>query len=72
MATALTRRTMLALCATLSACDAPSSEVGEANELYWPGHGAIAPDISAALGEPLPNASAAQLTHERRVILNKS
>jgi CxxC motif-containing protein (DUF1111 family) len=30
-------------------------------EAPWPGHGSIAPNISAALGEPLPSSSAAQL-----------
>jgi CxxC motif-containing protein (DUF1111 family) len=34
---------------------------GNSAEAPWSGHGPIAPDVSAALGQPLPRASAAQL-----------
>lgn len=48
----------LALIALASHCSdaAPALEMTQ-----WPGHGPIAPGISAALGEPLPSASAAEL-----------
>ncbi|HKU42830.1 MAG TPA: hypothetical protein VJR89_31945, partial [Polyangiales bacterium] len=50
----------LATLALACACGAePASNADERAD--WAGHGAIAPDISAALGEPLPSASAAQL-----------
>ncbi|HTU59095.1 MAG TPA: di-heme oxidoredictase family protein, partial [Polyangiales bacterium] len=35
--------------------------MSDTNATPWPGHGPIAPDIFAALGEPLPSASAPQL-----------
>jgi len=55
------RAAQLALWALLSCCASPAADVNPVNELEWLGHGPIAPDISAALGEPLPSASAPQL-----------
>ena len=54
------RAPRLLLLVLLSCCASPAAEVGQPSELEWSGHGPIAPDISAALGEPLPGASAAQ------------
>src|SRR5688500_3113115 len=54
------RAAQLALWALFSCCASAAEEVSGAGELEWLGHGPIAPDISATLGEPLPSASASQ------------
>jgi CxxC motif-containing protein (DUF1111 family) len=51
----------LAVLALLGACDDTSADASSAVAAAWPGHGAIAQDISGALGAPLPTASAQQL-----------
>lgn len=54
------RAARLALWALLSCCASSAAEVSQVSDLEWVGHGPIAPDLSAALGEPLPSASASQ------------